>query len=146
MMLPYPRLGTQVFQIDPGRFGITRGHAGQEGLRHITGEGFDDGIVWLDPGGVIHVAIATRPPRTNLHARQALHGAPVSSSGASRAKLARSSTHSRTACPCSCASWRASRQQTPMSPKLSITVQKMSQERIGMAGEGHAGGARAELL
>ncbi|MNN58310.1 hypothetical protein D3C81_1733550 [compost metagenome] len=74
MVLPHPWFGAQVFQVDPGGFGVTRGHAGQEGLRHFAGEGFDDGIVWRHPGGVIHVNVATRPPRTNLHARQALHG------------------------------------------------------------------------
>ncbi|CAG9195251.1 hypothetical protein BVI1335_1220030 [Burkholderia vietnamiensis] len=46
--------------------------------------------------------------------------------GSSRAKVRRSSTKMRICQPCSCASWRARRQHTPMSPKLSITVQKRS--------------------
>src|SRR5258706_5058064 len=45
--------------------------------------------------------------------------------------LERSSAHSRTDCPSSDESWRARRQQTPMSPKLSTTEQKMSQVRAG---------------
>lgn len=58
-----------------------------------------------------------------------------SRAGIRRRVLFRSSTHKRTAIPCSAASCRASRQHTPMSPKLSTTTQKRCQ-RDGAGTEG----------
>ncbi len=51
----------------------------------------------------------------------------TSISGLSACRRSRSSSHSRTASPCSVANCLARRQQTPISPKLSMTAQKISQ-------------------
>jgi hypothetical protein len=48
-------------------------------------------------------------------------------SGQIKDSAAKSSSHKSTAHGYSCASWRASRQLTPMSPQLSMTLQNITQ-------------------
>ncbi len=67
-----------------------------------------------------------------LHCRMSMPGASVPSRIAS--SVSGRSIHSLTLAPCSLASWRASRQHTPASPKLSMTLQKMSQRQGVEAG------------
>lgn len=59
---------------------------------------------------------------------QSITRTPAQPSGAIQASALASSTQSRTRSPRP-ASWRASRQHTPRSPWLSMTLQKMSQSR-----------------
>ena len=58
----------------------------------------------------------SRNQRRTSTPRQCCTSLAASASGHKRLKLARSSTHNRTCRPCSCASCRARRQHTPMSP------------------------------
>ncbi len=134
-----PGFGREVFEVDP---------AGGPGLaRHLLGHSFNEGG-WaagrqrprspLWPGGVGRQGVVPVLDMDAIDPLAILRGVEPRADAGEAGQIV---TQSRTCTSSpwvgsapSCFSWRASRQVTPMSPKLSTTQQKISQSNGGGAG------------
>ena len=118
-----PGLGAQILEDEPCRRVGPRGHRGEIGVREPAAEGLDDDIGRVRRRATDRSS-GERSPRTRAARRRRQR---------CRARCARAPRAGRpTASPRRRApptSWRASRHDTPASPKLSTTLQKMSQRR-----------------
>ena len=119
-----PRFGAQVFEHEPRRRHRRSRHRHRVDVGQAAAECLDDDVGGVGGGQAVRTIAGSR--RRRRAARRASRR-PQARSARARAG---SSIHRRTASACSRTSCRARRQQTPASPKLSTTLQKMSQRAV----------------
>jgi hypothetical protein len=133
-------LRRKVLEHDPDRGARRVRHGRDIGLGQSASESLDDDVRQVERLRDVR----GEPPHANAVRRLVV--AVLREPGTNRARLATSSIQSVTAMPCSRVSWRASRQHTPASPKLSTMRQNTSQRSEGGMGLRPVSGASLGFL